>query len=88
VIRGADATLRRYRPVLLVEYNPAYAAAYFGQSPEALYEELATRFVAIHTLEPNGTLTPLPDWTTLQTRLAAGKGWEDLVCLSEPSSAG
>jgi FkbM family methyltransferase len=81
VIRGADATLRRHRPVLLVEYNPSCAAAYFGQPPEALFEDLATRFAAIHALEPDGTLTPLPDWRTLQTRLADGKGWEDLVCL-------
>ncbi|WP_428376424.1 FkbM family methyltransferase [Lichenicoccus sp.] len=87
VIRGADATLRRFRPILLVEYNPSCAAAYFGQPPEALYEELAARFAAIHTLEPDGTLTAVPNWTTLQTRLAAGKGWEDLVCLSAPSVA-
>ncbi len=84
IIRGADATLRRFRPVLLVEYNPACAAAYFGQPPEELFEELAKRFVAIHALELDGTLTPLADWPALQARLATGRGWEDLVCLPEP----
>ena len=83
VIRGADATLRRYRPILLVEYNPACAEAYFGQSPDALFRELESRFAAINALEPDGTLTPLADWAALQARLSAGKGWEDLVCLPE-----
>ena len=83
VLRGAAATLRRHRPVLLVEYNPSCAAAYFGQPPEALFEELAKHFGSIHALEPDSTLTLLPDWPMLQTRLATGKGWEDLVCLPE-----
>jgi FkbM family methyltransferase len=80
VIRGADATLRHYRPMLLVEYNPACAAEYFGQPADALFHELATRFANIAALEPDGTLTPLAGWPALEARLAAGKGWEDLVC--------
>jgi FkbM family methyltransferase len=83
VIQGADATLRRFRPVLLVEYNPACAVACFGQPPEALFSELATRFATINVLEADGTLTKLADWAALQARLAVGKGWEDLVCLPE-----
>jgi hypothetical protein len=83
VIRGADATLRRHRPVLLVEYNPACAATYFGQPANALFHELVSRFASIAVLEPDGTATTLADWTALETRLAAGKGWEDLVCLPE-----
>ena len=81
VIRGADKILRRYQPVLLVEYNPACAAEYFGQPPEALFQELETRFASISALESDGRLTPLADWHALETRLANGKGWEDLVCL-------
>jgi FkbM family methyltransferase len=83
VIRGADATLRRYRPVLLVEYNPACASTHFGQPADALYGELAARFASIAALEPGGTLTPLADWPALQARLAVGRGWEDLVCQPE-----
>jgi len=84
VLRGADETLRRLRPILLVEYNPAAAAAYFGHEPDALYRELAARFATIHALEADGSLTLLPDWPSLHDRLAKGKGWEDLVCLPEP----
>jgi FkbM family methyltransferase len=82
VIRGAAATLRRHRPILLVKYNPSYAAG-FGEAPEALYEELAMRFVAIYALERDGSLTPVTDWITLQTRHAKRNTWEDLVCLPE-----
>ncbi len=81
VIRGADRTLRRHRPVLLVEYNPACAASYFDQPADALFRELESRFEAIHALEEDGALMRLADWEALRTRLEAGKGWEDLVCL-------
>lgn len=82
VIRGADQTLRRHRPVLLVEYNPACAAAYFGQPADALFRELESRFASIHALEADSSLTPIPKWDALGARLEKGKGWEDLVCLS------
>jgi FkbM family methyltransferase len=81
VIRGADQTLRRLQPRLLVEYNPACAAAYFGQPANALYHELIKRFAVINIIEPDGALTPILDWAALEVRLAAGKGWEDLLCL-------
>jgi FkbM family methyltransferase len=84
VIRGAETTLRLHRPVLLVEYNPACAEAYFGQSPDVLFRELEARFDVVNALEPDGRSTPIADWAALQARLAAGKGWEDLVCLPGP----
>jgi FkbM family methyltransferase len=87
VIRGADQTLHRLRPQLLVEYNPACAATYFGQPADALYHELAKHFASIHVVEPDGSLTPIPGWTTLESRLADGKGWEDLVCTPETEGA-
>ncbi|PPQ32075.1 FkbM family methyltransferase [Rhodopila globiformis] len=84
VIRGADATLRQYRPILIVEYNPACGEIYFGQRSDALFHELEARFAVINMLEPDGSLTPVPHWTALQSRLSAGKGWEDLVCVPGP----
>jgi FkbM family methyltransferase len=81
VVRGADRTIRRHRPVLLVEYNPACAATYFHQPADGLYHELKSRFHSIHAMEEDGSLTMVADWDALQARLQAGKGWEDLVCL-------
>jgi FkbM family methyltransferase len=81
VVRGAHDVIRRLRPVLLVEYNPACAEAYFGQAADALFLELSQRFARICAIEIDGTLSPLPDWPALRERLARGKGWEDLVCL-------
>jgi FkbM family methyltransferase len=87
VIRGADRTIREYRPVLLVEYNPACAQAYFGEPADALFRELEPRFAAIHAVENDGSLTRLSGWTALEDRLKTGKGWEDLVCLPEVRTA-
>ena len=84
VIRGADDTIRRLRPILLVEYNPPCAAAYFDQPADALYRELATRFAAIHVLEDDGRLSLIGGWDELAARLALGKGYEDLVCIPAP----
>lgn len=81
VIRGAHDTIRRLRPILLVEYNPPCAAAYFGQAADALYGELAQRFDAIYVLEADGRLSRVADWDDLAARLAAGKGYEDLLCM-------
>jgi FkbM family methyltransferase len=81
VVRGADRTLWRHRPVLLVEYNPACAAAYFNQPADVLFHELKARFASLHALQEDGNLAPLPDWDTLKARLDSGKGWEDVVCL-------
>lgn len=83
VIRGADRTIREFRPILLVEYNPACAKAYFGEPADALFRELELRFAAIHAVENDGGLTRLPGWPALEDRLKTGKGWEDLVCLPE-----
>ena len=52
MIRGASETLRLHRPIVIVEYNPAFADAYFGQSPDALFRELVSRFDFIGVLEP------------------------------------
>jgi FkbM family methyltransferase len=81
VLHGAEATLRRYRPVLVVEYNPACAEVYFGQPPDALFRELDARFATIYVLEADGSLTLVPGWDLLGERLDRGKGWEDLVCI-------
>jgi FkbM family methyltransferase len=87
VIRGADRIIRESRPILLVEYNPACAKAYFGEPADALFRELELRFAAIHAVENDGSLTRLPGWPALEDRLKTGKGWEDLVCLPEARTA-
>ena len=54
---------------------------------DALYHELAKRFAAVYAIDPDGSLTPIHDWAVLEARLAAGKGWEDLLCMPEPEAA-
>jgi FkbM family methyltransferase len=88
VIRGASEILRLHRPIVIAEYHPAFADAYFGQSPDCLFRELVSRFGFIGVLEPDGTLRPISDWTELEGRLAAGKRSQTLVCLPSPTPSG
>src|SRR5207247_9520522 len=84
VLAGAAQTLERFRPILLTEYNPR-CAAYFGEPPDAYFRLLGRLYTSVRLIEPDGSLSELPDWETLEARLEQGKGWEDLLC--EPSRA-
>lgn len=81
VLRGAASTLARHRPVLITEYNPATARAYFDAEPQAYFQLLAGLYESVSLIEPEGALTLLPNWEALATRLDTGRGWEDLLCL-------
>ena len=81
VLAGATRMLRRFRPLLITEYNPSCAVQYFDQSESAYFATLRTIFANIRIIEPDGSLSEtLHDWTALQCRLQAGRGWEDLLC--------
>jgi FkbM family methyltransferase len=81
VLPGALETLRRFKPLLLTEYNPACAERYFRQAPGAYFELLTTLFSEIRVIEDEGLLSePLTGWEPLRDRLETGRGWEDLLC--------
>lgn len=82
VLSGARRMLRRFRPILITEYNPACAVQYFDQSASAYFEILRGIFADIRIIEADGSLSEaLSEWTALRTRLEAGRGWEDLLCI-------
>jgi len=83
-LAGATETLRRFKPLLVTEYNPSAATSLFGARPDAYFEFLADAFPSLHVIEPDGSLSePLVEWRRLEVRLAEGRGWEDLLCVPE-----
>jgi FkbM family methyltransferase len=80
VLLGARKTLRRFRPILLTEYNPT-TAALLGAEPGDYYEKLRALYSAVKLIEPDGTLLHVYSWRAIAERLEAGKGWEDLLCV-------
>jgi FkbM family methyltransferase len=80
VLAGAAQTLRRYKPILLTEYNPG-CANYFHRPPDAYFRLLRRLYATIQIIESDGSLSePVTKWAQLETRLLRGKGWEDLLC--------
>lgn len=77
VLDGATETFERCKPILLTEYYPVTAAR-FGSEPEAPLRRLQ-ELGEVSLIEEDGSLTSVEDWPMLETRLAGGKGWEDLL---------
>ncbi|MCO6403937.1 FkbM family methyltransferase [Aurantimonas endophytica] len=80
ILSGARDVLKRFRPLVLVEYNPDCASVHFKEEPDTLYRALAECFDDLGAIERDGTVTAIEDWESLKARLDSGKGWEDLVC--------
>lgn len=85
VLAGAERVLQEHRPVLVTEYNPDCARTYWDQPADAYFELLMDVFDAVAVIEPEGGLSsPLQQWSELEERLSAGRGWEDLCCTWVP----
>ncbi|MFY0736513.1 FkbM family methyltransferase [Aurantimonas sp. NFXS3] len=80
ILSGAKGVLKRYRPLLLVEYNPHCAFTHFGEEADKLYRALVETCDTVGALEPDGTVTTIDDWSDLKAKLECGKGRENLVC--------
>jgi FkbM family methyltransferase len=80
VLAGAQEMLARHRPILVTEYSPG-AAQTVGADPHAYLRALQDLYGSISAIEPDGSLSPIGNSSELETRIAAGRGWEDLVCM-------
>lgn len=77
VLRGAEATLRRFRPVLLMEMNPS-ALAERGGTPEALLDALAALGYEASEVGRRGVLRPFGPADLRRPDLRAG--YVNLYC--------
>jgi FkbM family methyltransferase len=81
VLAGAANTLAKFQPLLVSEYHPGVSSSAFNTTPHAYFNMLRRGFGTIRVVEADGSLSaPLVGWEPLRQRIAAGKGWEDLLC--------
>lgn len=81
VLNGATATISRFHPDLVVEFNPSALVRFGGDDPRALYDFLERRYPYLYLIDDRThSLIETGSWKWLEKRAGAGKGWEDLYC--------
>ncbi|MCX7098690.1 MAG: FkbM family methyltransferase [Methylococcales bacterium] len=76
---GAMQTLERFRPVLLIEWNPQTIKRFYDEDPAELFALLSSVWSSIVLLRDNETIV-IENYDHLSQITADGKGWEDLLC--------
>lgn len=77
-LAGAEQTLDRFGPDLVVEYNPM-ALRRGGRAPGALFDSLARRFPWVSVVGRGARLVPVRSWGQLRA-LLLDRGVVDLFC--------
>ncbi|HEX2063528.1 MAG TPA: FkbM family methyltransferase, partial [Acidimicrobiales bacterium] len=78
VLHGGRATIERFRPHLLVEFNPVVLRRFQQQRPRALYRLLTSLYPRVLAVEEGGTVAPVLGWDHLRAKLH-GRGVIDLL---------
>jgi len=82
VLAGAEATIRRFRPIAVVECNPVALRRFGGRSYRELLDALRSLFPAVGLVGAGGHVIPLPPGGGDHLELALGdRGVVDLVGL-------
>jgi FkbM family methyltransferase len=80
VLDGAAETLRRFRPIVVIECNPVTLARFGGTSYAALLRRMRAIFPLVGVIEPGGGVTPIASVGHLR-RILGQRGVIDLVGL-------
>jgi FkbM family methyltransferase len=78
VLAGGRATIERFRPHLVVEFNPVVLRRFQRQRPRFLYRLLTGLYPRVLAIEEGGTVGPVLGWDHLRTKLH-GRGVVDLL---------
>jgi FkbM family methyltransferase len=78
-LRGAMRMIEQHHPALVIEYNPAPAEWFAGNSRRALYDVLTALYPNISIIGPGGGLEQVMDWEQLDRELTVHT-WRDLLC--------
>ncbi|MGD6818503.1 FkbM family methyltransferase [Metabacillus sp. 84] len=79
-IQGASNTIKKWKPDLIVEFNPIAISDLGGAEPEELYNMIKTAgYPSIYVLKRDNTLVKAADYSTLM-QLMSGGTHEDLYC--------
>jgi FkbM family methyltransferase len=81
VLDGAAETLRRFRPIVVIECNPVTLARFGGTGYAALLRRMRAIFPSVGVIEPGGDVTPIASVGHLR-RILGQQGVIDLVGLA------
>jgi FkbM family methyltransferase len=81
VLQGGSATIARFRPALVIEFNPTPMQRFWQRDARELYDLLKASYDRIQVIDSQGGgLRPVKSYSDLEAIVAAGRGWEDLFC--------
>jgi FkbM family methyltransferase len=84
VLAGAAETLRRFRPIVVIECNPVTLARFGGTGYAALLRQMRAIFPVVGVIEPGGGVTTIASVGHLR-RILGERGVIDLVGLPTAS---
>lgn len=76
---GAVNSIQKFRPSLIIEWNPETIRRFYGEEPNELFELLSSTWSYIEVLKDEEKLS-VNSYDELCKVTNAGKGWEDLLC--------
>lgn len=80
-LAGAMETIKKFKPDLLIEFNPTPMKRFFNENPAQLFEILQKIFDRIYLVsDRESKLIVIDNFHQLEHMLKKGKGWEDLFC--------
>ena len=81
VLIGSLDTLKRFRPVMIMEFNPVPIKRFYGENPYDLYVLLNEIYPNIYRIQDKSfDFIKITSYEMLESLVAKGKGWEDLLC--------
>ena len=81
VLIGSLDTLKRFRPVMIMEFNPVPIKRFYGENPYDLYVLLNEIYPNIYLIQDKSfDFIKITSYEMLESLVAKGKGWEDLLC--------
>lgn len=80
VLKGAVESIVRYRPKLLVEWNPETMHRFYDTEAKDLYDFISDRWSNIFLISSDGKPVKIDGYAELTSFVEKGKGWEDLLC--------
>jgi len=76
---GAENTIEKFHPILLIEWNPATMRRFYDEEPKKLFDFLISKWSTIELIGENSFVS-INTYEELNKIVDNGKGWEDLVC--------
>jgi len=76
---GAENTIKKFSPILLVEWNPKTIHRFYEENPKDLFDLINTSWKSIKILRDEEIIL-VSTYKDLCRLTENGKGWEDLIC--------